>query len=522
CFNLCTMRFVLQDLTIDPARATVVRGGQRLALPDLSLAVLLTLVEDAPAPVSATALAKRAWNSDYVSGETVAQRIALLRKALGDDPRAPRYIKTVRGNGYAVASPITTQAPVQPGRSLKTGTVVGVIGLAVVTAAVLTLWASGDASDTSAPMGTPQQSTEDRQLVRRAQQHLNLHQATATEQAVTMLREALAVAPESFEARLTLSFALSTQATKFQGDSREEQEAESLARALLEEAPDNSDAWSALGYTLSAQGRSDEALAAYRRAYTLDPDNTSALSSAAHLLLLSGDLQQALLLEARAQARGQTARYAEIQIAQALELLEHPQAEYWRQRALQLNPGQAVVLKELAASQLRQGQPEAALATLAEYEGAPASSPQLLVLEGRARWLLGEPAAAKDAFAMAGWRGHFGLALIDASRGQTETATVLLPASKRLSIAAEPDPNLLIQLAEVTAALNEHDEALRLMASAVSLGWRDLKWLEQSPALATLLDTPMGQSLQQRMRRELDAQRQLIHTTPEIQALLSR
>ncbi|MEO1175380.1 MAG: hypothetical protein AAFX94_25515, partial [Myxococcota bacterium] len=102
-----------------------------------------------------------------------------------------------------------------------------------------------------------------------------------------------------------------------------------------------------------------------------------------------------------------------------------------------------------------------------------------------------------------------------------QTAAELLPSELRSKIATGPDPDLMIQLAEVTAALGHREETLRLMASAVSLGWRDLRWLEHSPQLAHLLRTPAGGALVERVRRELVAQQHLIDRTPEIQRLLT-
>src|SRR5262249_20723690 len=38
--------------------------------------------------------------------ETIVQRVKLLRGALGDDPRAPRYIEGVRGRGYRMVAQV--------------------------------------------------------------------------------------------------------------------------------------------------------------------------------------------------------------------------------------------------------------------------------------------------------------------------------------------------------------------------------------------------------------------------------
>ena len=54
--------------------------------------------------ISRDALLAEAGRSDVVVGErTVDVHISHLRQKLGDDPRAPKLIKTVRGVGYVLA-----------------------------------------------------------------------------------------------------------------------------------------------------------------------------------------------------------------------------------------------------------------------------------------------------------------------------------------------------------------------------------------------------------------------------------
>ena len=101
--------FVLQigDLRVDTGTATVSRAGQCLQLPKLSFDLLLALARAAPNLVAIDELMDRVWPGLVVEADTVSQRVTLLRKALGDDPRRPRYISGVRGRGYRLACPVT-------------------------------------------------------------------------------------------------------------------------------------------------------------------------------------------------------------------------------------------------------------------------------------------------------------------------------------------------------------------------------------------------------------------------------
>jgi TolB-like protein/Flp pilus assembly protein TadD len=51
-------------------------------------------------------LMRRVWPGIVVSPETVSQRIKLLRDALGDEPREPRYIGGLRGRGYQMIAAV--------------------------------------------------------------------------------------------------------------------------------------------------------------------------------------------------------------------------------------------------------------------------------------------------------------------------------------------------------------------------------------------------------------------------------
>src|ERR1700741_3346774 len=93
-------RYRIGDLTIDVGRQRVMRGESVIALPKLSYELLMALVRAAPDLASFDTLMNQVWPKAVVSPETLGQRVKLLRDALGDDPRAPRYVEGLRGRGY--------------------------------------------------------------------------------------------------------------------------------------------------------------------------------------------------------------------------------------------------------------------------------------------------------------------------------------------------------------------------------------------------------------------------------------
>lgn len=509
------MLYRLNDLIIDTEERAVRRDKAALKLPDLSFDLLLSLIETAPKPMDNAEISKRAWGIEHVSDQTISQRVTLLRKALGDNPKDPAYIRTIRGKGYAIFGSIER---IEDEDLRDTCWFSGNRNLVAVTAMLVVLIGAGvlfwrspsfvKEREAIAEHTTPKTAIET--LMERAGAQLSLHQSRETNRAITMLRQALVEAPNNFDARLMLSFALSTKATKFDGNKPEEQEAEAIARALIGEQPDNSNAWSALAYSLGAQGRMNESLPAYQRAYQLNPHNASALSSAAHTFLLQGDLQQALMLEMKAKQAGGNSRYAEIQIFQVLELIEHPAADEWRAKALSLNPEQVVVLREIARSHLRKGNPTAALEALDQVKGEDRLAPQILQLRGRGNISLGRIAKARQILAGAGWRGQYDIAALDARSGDSALADSFFEAEKLVSIESDSDPESRISLAEIKSAQGKNDQAAQLLAQAVSLGWRDVGWLKKSPFLSELMSSDKGRIIEQRIERELEAQRILI------------
>jgi TolB-like protein/DNA-binding winged helix-turn-helix (wHTH) protein len=106
-----SLQFRAGDLLIDTGRQRVTRDGTAIALPKLSYDLLIALVRAAPNLLSIDALMGEVWPRLIVSPETVSQRIKLLRDALGDDPRNPRYVEGLRGRGYRLIPTVERTLP---------------------------------------------------------------------------------------------------------------------------------------------------------------------------------------------------------------------------------------------------------------------------------------------------------------------------------------------------------------------------------------------------------------------------
>jgi len=99
--------YLVGDLRVDIGQQRVTRSGAEIALPNLSFQLLVALIRAAPDVVSHDALLARVWPGLVVSPETLHKRANLLREALGDGGKEPRYIAAVRSRGYRLIVQVT-------------------------------------------------------------------------------------------------------------------------------------------------------------------------------------------------------------------------------------------------------------------------------------------------------------------------------------------------------------------------------------------------------------------------------
>jgi DNA-binding response OmpR family regulator len=97
-------RLAVGNLTIDVPSREVRQENKPVELTGIEFDILLALVRRAGRVVPRDALLSEAGRNDVVVGErAVDVHISHLRQKLGDDPRLPKLIKTVRGVGYVFA-----------------------------------------------------------------------------------------------------------------------------------------------------------------------------------------------------------------------------------------------------------------------------------------------------------------------------------------------------------------------------------------------------------------------------------
>ena len=103
----------LGDLVVDLEARRITRGGSELQLGRLSFDLLAALLRSAPAALSSDDIVEEVWSGDFVTDETVKQRVSLLRRALGQEP-GREYVETVRGFGYRLGMHPERPSPAEP------------------------------------------------------------------------------------------------------------------------------------------------------------------------------------------------------------------------------------------------------------------------------------------------------------------------------------------------------------------------------------------------------------------------
>ena len=114
--------FRIGQWRVDPSLDQISREGVTVKLEPRTMRVLVCLAERAGEVVSINELLDTVWKDLVVTQFSVYRAVAILRRALEDDPKSPTYIASVPRRGYRLVVPIEAdskrqelpQLPVEP------------------------------------------------------------------------------------------------------------------------------------------------------------------------------------------------------------------------------------------------------------------------------------------------------------------------------------------------------------------------------------------------------------------------
>jgi DNA-binding winged helix-turn-helix (wHTH) protein len=253
--------FAFGDFRVDASARRLTRSGDVVSIPDRHIGVLLHLLAHAGSIVSKDGLIESAWSGLAVTDNSLEQAISGLRRVIGEGPDGQPYIQTVPRQGYRFSGAVTRTTARASDDSLD------------ALLAPHRAWIEGRAA---------LETLEGDQIVR----------------ARGVFEGVLRGAPDQASAHVGLANACIMQFEMTRADESPDTAALTLAAHHAREAcrlgPDYGEAWATLGFVLDRIGRHPDALAASRRAITLEADNWRH-----HLRLASVSWGEERLREAR-------------------------------------------------------------------------------------------------------------------------------------------------------------------------------------------------------------------------------
>ena len=502
-------RYRLLDLTIDLTRQQVEREGTRLEVTGLSFRLLACLLAHGDRVVGFDELIAEVWAPALVNEETVTQRVRLLRHALGDDARRPRYIRTVRSRGYqlgALPVPMAEGAPAR--RTLWPA--LAAVGVLAATAVGVGFLAREQ----------PPAASAQREVLDRARWYGAMGQRENNERALALYDRALQDAPADIEAMTGASRTRAARTCLYNAGPDEAREALRLATRAVSARPDNAAAWSALGYARDCLGDIPGAVAGYERAVRLDPADDNSRASAAYLYQEQGRLADALHANLDMHGDPAKVRFRDVQIAREYDLLGFTDAaEAAYRHVFDLSPDNVFGNVGWPSFLFAHGRFDEARGAVAESRKRGTPRAELAQLEGELALRRGDRADAAKAFAEA--RSLQPSATLPATLavlyggGDVDHAWLRERiAATRIALASDPWPASRLELALLLQASGDRGGAIAAIADAVDKGWRDAAYLRASPLFAPLADDPAFASLLAAIARRVAAERERVESAP--------
>ncbi|MEO1107670.1 MAG: winged helix-turn-helix domain-containing protein [Pseudomonadota bacterium] len=103
------MRYEFADCVLDVDRHVLTRQGEAVPVEPQVFDLLKLLAEHPGKLVARDEIIERVWNGRFVSESTISARVAAARRAVGDDGKAQRIIRTIVRRGLQLAADVTCE-----------------------------------------------------------------------------------------------------------------------------------------------------------------------------------------------------------------------------------------------------------------------------------------------------------------------------------------------------------------------------------------------------------------------------
>jgi DNA-binding winged helix-turn-helix (wHTH) protein/Tfp pilus assembly protein PilF len=533
------------DLVIEPNSYSVYRliNGEKspIALPKLSFTLFKYLIENAQEICTLEQISEAVWENTVVSNETITQRITLLRKALGDDPKNPKYIESIRGRGYRLIVAPTYKARKHYNRILLTSIAV----FALLSLSAATYWFTQYNTQTTqvttqeAAQVPPQAATQVTTQVPKAIQtyqsddmnesvsailtrgnyYFNIGQNENIDRAIELFTNVLSIEPENEEALVGLSLALSKSVCRYNQNTSRAREAHELAmkaKELNSSSVNASKAEAAIAYAWDCLGNLELAIEHYLLSIELDPQHYKSIGSAAHLLTVKGELLQAYQLSLRAKQLAPNNHMTDLQIARILELLNfksEAQAAY--RELFLLYPDNVFISEAYPRFLYFQGRFEEAKQATETVLNRNTGRYDIYLQYTELIWLLDNQATALAYIENA--KKHnpsqpYAKNILRSINNQLSVEDAKLAIADIEKFVAQGDtwPNNYIEAALISLwALNDEEATLVFLQKAVKSGYLDSEYLGISPLFAPLRGKSEYQQLIGDINKSRESMRQL-------------
>ncbi len=100
------MRYLFDAFVLDTAVRELSERGATVKIEPKVFELLLYLVENRNRAVSKDDVVEAVWDGRFISEAAVSSAVRSIRKALGDDGKSQRYVKTVHGHGFRFVAPV--------------------------------------------------------------------------------------------------------------------------------------------------------------------------------------------------------------------------------------------------------------------------------------------------------------------------------------------------------------------------------------------------------------------------------